>query len=128
VKRFTRQHFEMRPDTPGHRQETANRRLRKCRLAFLFLHEQIDLIRPKVLVALGGTAIEGLLGKTSGITRLPWELAKLSRHSTDAHLPSSPTCCATLHPWKSAASGKDMFASDGENRNDNQRNGKRNFF
>jgi DNA polymerase len=35
-----------------------------------FLHEQIDLIRPKVIVALGGTAIEGLLGKTSGIMRL----------------------------------------------------------
>jgi len=31
-----------------------------------FLHEQIDLIRPKVLVALGGTAIEGLLGKRAG--------------------------------------------------------------
>jgi DNA polymerase len=35
-----------------------------------YLHEQIDLIRPKVIVALGGTAVEGLLGKTIGITRL----------------------------------------------------------
>jgi DNA polymerase len=35
-----------------------------------FLHEQIDLIKPKVLVALGATAVEGLLGKTDGITRL----------------------------------------------------------
>ena len=35
-----------------------------------FLHEQIDLVRPKVLVALGATAVEGLLGKTVGITRL----------------------------------------------------------
>jgi uracil-DNA glycosylase len=34
-----------------------------------FLHEQIDLIQPKVLVALGGTAVEGLLGLT-GITKL----------------------------------------------------------
>jgi DNA polymerase len=34
------------------------------------LHEQIDLIQPKVLVALGGTAVEGLLGKTIGITKL----------------------------------------------------------
>ena len=34
-----------------------------------YLHEQIDLIRPKVLVALGGTAMEGLLDKT-GITKL----------------------------------------------------------
>ena len=35
-----------------------------------YLHEQIDLIRPKVLVALGATAVEGLLGKTIGITKL----------------------------------------------------------
>ena len=35
-----------------------------------YLHEQIDLIKPKVLVALGGTAVEGLLGKTVGITKL----------------------------------------------------------
>jgi len=34
------------------------------------LHEQIDLIQPKVLVALGATAVEGLLGKTLGITKL----------------------------------------------------------
>jgi len=27
------------------------------------------LIRPRVLVALGGVAVEGLLGKTAGITR-----------------------------------------------------------
>ena len=34
-----------------------------------YLHAQIDLIQPKVLVALGGTAMEGLLGKT-GIMKL----------------------------------------------------------
>jgi DNA polymerase len=35
-----------------------------------YLHEQIDLIRPKVIVALGATAVEGLLGKTIGIAKL----------------------------------------------------------
>jgi DNA polymerase len=35
-----------------------------------FLHEQIDLIEPKVIVALGATAVEGLLGKSIGITKL----------------------------------------------------------
>ncbi len=34
-----------------------------------YLHAQIDLIQPKVLVALGGTAVEGLLAK-SGIMKL----------------------------------------------------------
>jgi DNA polymerase len=28
------------------------------------------LIQPKAIVALGGTAVEGLLGKTAGLTRL----------------------------------------------------------
>ena len=35
-----------------------------------FLHEQIDLIQPTAIVALGATAVEGLLGKTIGITKL----------------------------------------------------------
>src|SRR5258706_3427832 len=35
-----------------------------------YLHEQIDLIRPKLIVALGATAVEGLLGKTVGIMKL----------------------------------------------------------
>jgi DNA polymerase len=36
-----------------------------------YLLEQIKCVRPKVIVALGGTAVEGLLGrKTVGITRL----------------------------------------------------------
>jgi len=34
-----------------------------------YLHEQIDLIQPKVLVALGATAVR-MLGKTIGITKL----------------------------------------------------------
>jgi DNA polymerase len=36
-----------------------------------YLMDQIKLIRPSVMVALGGTAVRGLLGrKTVGITRL----------------------------------------------------------
>ena len=34
------------------------------------MHEQIDLIQPKAIVALGATAVDGLLGKTVGITQL----------------------------------------------------------
>lgn len=41
-----------------------------------FLIEQIDLLDPKVIVALGATAVEGLLGVSGGITRLrgTWRL------------------------------------------------------
>jgi DNA polymerase len=62
--------LKCRPDTPG--QSAGNRKPtpQEMQTCIPYLHEQIDLIRPKVIVALGGTAIEGLLGKTIGITRL----------------------------------------------------------
>ena len=62
--------LKCRPDTPG--QAAGNRKPtpEEMQTCIPFLHEQIDLIRPKVLVALGATAVEGLLGKTAGITRL----------------------------------------------------------
>lgn len=62
--------LKCRPDTPG--ESSGNRKPTPGEMATCipYLHEQIDLIQPKVLVALGGTAVEGLLGKTTGITRL----------------------------------------------------------
>ncbi len=62
--------LKCRPDTPG--QASGNRKptAEEMQTCIPFLHEQIDLIHPKVLVALGATAVEGLLGKTMGITRL----------------------------------------------------------
>src|SRR5207253_3715854 len=62
--------LKCRPDTPG--QSSGNRKptTEEMQTCIPYLHEQIDLIRPKVLVALGGTAVEGLLGKTIGITKL----------------------------------------------------------
>jgi DNA polymerase len=62
--------LKCRPDTPG--QSAGNRKPMPDEMATCipYLHEQIDLIRPKVIVALGATAVEGLLGKTIGITKL----------------------------------------------------------
>ncbi|MDD5139207.1 MAG: uracil-DNA glycosylase [Verrucomicrobiales bacterium] len=62
--------LKCRPDTPG--QSAGNRKptTDEMQTCIPYLHEQIDLIRPKVIVALGATAVEGLLGKTVGITRL----------------------------------------------------------
>ena len=62
--------LKCRPDTPG--QTAGNRKPTSDEMATCIphLHEQIDLIRPKVLVDLGATAVEGLLGKTIGITKL----------------------------------------------------------
>ncbi len=62
--------LKCRPDTPG--QKSGNRKPtpEEMQTCIPYLHEQIDLIRPKVIVALGATAVEGLLGKTVGITKL----------------------------------------------------------
>jgi uracil-DNA glycosylase len=62
--------LKCRPDTPG--QSSGNRKPTPQEMATCIshLHEQIDIIQPKVLVALGATAVEGLLGATAGISRL----------------------------------------------------------
>src|SRR5436190_6508176 len=58
--------LKCRPDTPG--QSYGNRpptpeEMERC---LPYLHAQIDLIKPKVIVALGATAVEGLFGKVPG--------------------------------------------------------------
>lgn len=61
--------LKCRPDTPGasdNRKPTAA----EMQTCLPWLHEQIDLVRPRVLVALGATAVEGLLGKTLAISKL----------------------------------------------------------
>lgn len=62
--------LKCRPDTPG--QSTGNRKptLEEMHTCIPYLHEQIDLIRPKVLVALGATAVEGLLGAVGSMNKL----------------------------------------------------------
>jgi DNA polymerase len=40
------------------------------RICIPYLHEQIDIIRPRVIVALGATAVEGLLGEKLAITKV----------------------------------------------------------
>jgi uracil-DNA glycosylase family 4 len=62
--------LKCRPDTPGELAGNRKPTPEEMQTCIPFLHEQIDLVRPKVLVALGATAVEGLLGKTVGITRL----------------------------------------------------------
>ncbi|MFN2476706.1 MAG: uracil-DNA glycosylase family protein [Chthoniobacterales bacterium] len=60
--------LKCRPDTPG---ATAGNRpptLTEMQTCLPYLGEQIDIVQPKVLVALGATAVEGLLG-TRGTMR-----------------------------------------------------------
>lgn len=62
--------LKCRPDTPG--QSYGNRKPTpdEMKTCIPYLHAQIDIIRPKVLVGLGATAIEGLLGANGGITKV----------------------------------------------------------
>jgi uracil-DNA glycosylase len=59
--------LKCRPDTPG--QDYGNRpptpeEMERC---LPYLHAQIDLIKPKAVVALGATAVDGLFGKVPGV-------------------------------------------------------------
>jgi uracil-DNA glycosylase len=62
--------LKCRPDTPG--QQFGNRppTPNEMETCLPFLREQIDIIQPRVLVALGATAVEGLLGMRSSMSRL----------------------------------------------------------
>ena len=62
--------LKCRPDTPG--QTVGNRKPapEEMQTCLPYLLAQLDIIEPKVIVALGATAVEGLLGKTGGITKL----------------------------------------------------------
>lgn len=61
--------LKCRPDTPG--QTSGNRKPTPQEMVTClpWLHQQIDLIRPKVLVALGATALEGLTNQKVSITK-----------------------------------------------------------
>lgn len=77
--------LKCRPDTPGQMYGNRKPTSDEMQTCIPWLHQQIDLIRPKVLVGLGATAIEGLLGKTMGIMRLRGQW-----HSF-RHIPLMPT-------------------------------------
>jgi DNA polymerase len=62
--------LKCRPDTPGQRSGNRKPTADEMKTCLPYLLEQIDIIRPKVLVALGATAVEGLFGRAMPITRI----------------------------------------------------------
>ena len=62
--------LKCRPDMPPHTSGNRKPTPEEMRTCIPYLQEQIDLIRPKVIVGLGATAIEGLLGKAIFITKI----------------------------------------------------------
>ena len=63
--------LKCRPDTPGEAAGNRKPRPEEMVSCFPWLDRQIDLVQPQVLVALGASAAQGLLGKgTAAITQL----------------------------------------------------------
>jgi uracil-DNA glycosylase len=57
---------DMPPGTPGNRPPTP----KEMKTCLPYLTEQIEIIGPKVLVALGATAVEGLLGRRESMGKM----------------------------------------------------------
>jgi len=62
--------LKCRPDTPGHSMGNRKPTAEEMKTCLPYLLAQIDLMQPRVIVALGATAVEGLLGISGGITKL----------------------------------------------------------
>ena len=64
--------LKCRPDTPGESYGNRPPTPKEMENCLPYLHAQIDLIKPKVIVALGATAVDGLFGRTpgAGITKM----------------------------------------------------------
>lgn len=73
---------------PGNRTPTPE----EMALCLPFLHRQVELVAPKVIMTLGGPAMQTLFDTTSGIIKMRGKWANLSigRHQAEA--------VATLHP------------------------------
>ena len=54
--------LKCRPDTPGASSGNRPPTPQEMQTCLPYLGEQIDVIRPRILIALGATAVEGLLG------------------------------------------------------------------
>src|SRR5690606_40495524 len=73
---------------PGNRKPTAA----ETAMCLPFIRRQIELVRPQVLLLLGGTAVANLLGRTEGIQKLRgrWQTYR----TADGEIPVMPT----FHP------------------------------
>ena len=61
--------LKCRPDTPGQTAGNRKPKTEEMETCLPYLREQIELIQPKALVALGSTAVEGLMGEAVQITK-----------------------------------------------------------
>ena len=100
--------LKCRPDTPG--QTYGNRKPTPLEMqtCWPYLLEQIKCIRPKVIVALGTTAVEGLLGKNTGDHSATRKVRRLQ--GDPSCRPTTPPMCCGIQPIESSGKyGKTDF-------------------
>jgi uracil-DNA glycosylase family 4 len=73
---------------PGNRTPTPE----EMALCLPFLHRQVELVAPRLVMTLGGPAMQTVFGTTAGIIKMrgKWSDVTIGNHTTDA--------IATLHP------------------------------
>ena len=62
--------LKCRPDMPPGESGNRKPRLAEMQTCLPYLRQQIEIIRPQAIIALGATAMEGLLGETAPMARL----------------------------------------------------------
>jgi uracil-DNA glycosylase family 4 len=62
--------LKCRPDMPGGASGNRKPTAEEMQTCLPWLEKQIDLIKPRVMVALGATALEGLLGATTAVSKV----------------------------------------------------------
>ena len=77
---------------PGNRKPTTN----EVTVCLPFIQRHIELVAPRVLVLVGGTAANALLGRTEGITRLrgKWSIYRGNEERASSEIP----CMPIYHP------------------------------
>src|SRR6185312_6950346 len=92
---------------PGNRDPTPE----ELALCTPFLHRQIELVAPKILVTLGNTPTQALFSTKSGITRMrgQWRDLEASGHAMEA-MPTLHPAYLLRQPAAKAQSWRDMLA------------------
>ena len=98
--------LKCRPDTPGQRYGNRKPTAEEMQTCIPFLHEQIDLIQPGVIVALGGTAVEGLLGLATPVSRLR---GKWQTYRNTPLMPTFHPSYLLRSPWEKRKAWEDML-------------------
>jgi len=92
---------------PGNREPTPE----ELALCTPFLHRQIELVAPKILVTLGNVPTQALFGTKSGITRMrgQWRTIEVNGHAMDA-MPTLHPAYLLRQPAAKAQAWRDMLA------------------